>query len=61
MAKREIIEIESDLCEKKTFKMCSDRSISNRNCAMPRCCGICYKILECKGYCKYLSKIFPKE
>jgi len=57
MERREKIEEASDSCDKKMFKMCSDRSKNNRNCVMPRCCGICNKILECEGYCRYIKNL----
>jgi hypothetical protein len=54
-----VIEDKMKECSNQLFNMCKIRTKEERDCAMSKCCGICNKILECKGRCNFLKNNIP--
>ena len=56
----EILNFSESCCKNKMFHMCSIRTKELRDCAMSKCCGYCYKVLECDGVCLKLTEKFSE-
>lgn len=42
-------------CPNQLYRMCKLRTNEERNCVLPRCCGICNEVLSCVGRCRFIK------